>query len=194
MLQLRLRAVRAVAILAATLAISGCSLVRIFTWDPPGEHRRRAEQLRAEGKAEEAIQEYLLHIDERLADEGRPEEENPHFYYIFIGDIYLDAGDVSKALGAYSSAQQLGVYEEFIIDRFRQVARFYEDRGELQKAIEFLSAHRALDIDLFDADIDRLHKKIVAQEEAAPAVRNPPQSHRSLPAAPELLGDSPRGL
>lgn len=146
------------------LLASGCVVIRVFTWTQPGEHRRNAESLRSEAAYDAAVQEYLQHIDERLADTGRPEEENPYFYYIFIGDIYLEQGSPARALGSYGSAMQQGVPMEFIIDRYRRIAQHYEEKGEIQRAIDFLTENKAMDELLFEAEIDRLHKKLVAED------------------------------
>ena len=53
---------------------------------------------------------------------------------------------------------------EFIIDRYRKIFHFYEERGELEQAIDFLTENKAMDELLFDAEIDRLHKKLVTKD------------------------------
>ncbi|MCC6220127.1 MAG: tetratricopeptide repeat protein [Deltaproteobacteria bacterium] len=137
-----------------------------FSWSfsYPGAHRELAEKLRQEGKADEAIAHYRKHIDERLADKHRKDSENPYFYYILIGDIYLETNRPTEALAFYKQAEESQVQREFVIDRLRQVASYFENESSKEKAIELLRANRDLDPLLFDADIDRIHKEIVKSE------------------------------
>ena len=150
--------------LCAVLFIA-CSSAGPFRTNPPGSHRRAAEKLRTEKNYIEAIQEYEKHIAERLSDKGRPEEENPSFYYIFIGDLQLELGKPDDALEAYMKAHEDNVMVEFIIDRVRRISSHYEEKDELDKSLHILNAYRDLDPLLFDWDINRIHRKLVAKEQ-----------------------------
>lgn len=131
-----------------------------------GEHRRNAEKLKSTGFANEAISEYRLHIEERLADSSRPASENPWFYEILVGDLYLSMDRPKDALDSYLKAYSKGVMVEFVIDRVRQISAYFEARGDYESALKLLEQYRDLDDLLFDWDIDRLHKLQVKQEQA----------------------------
>jgi len=117
---------------------------------------REAEQLTREGKYEEAIAAYRTHMDSRLAIQNRPEWENPYFYLVLIGDVYLGKGDVVNALSSYEEAEKNGVHQSLISDRYRSVAGWYEENNELQKAFDILTKYRSRDTLLFDSMLDRI--------------------------------------
>ena len=152
------------ALLAALMLCSCSAGVGAFSFTAAGNHRRNAEQLKSEGKYEEAIVEYEKHIAERAAASSKFPGENPSFYYIMIGDLQLEQEKPQEALESYLKAQTDGVMSEFIIDRIRQVSSYYETRENYDAAIELLHKYRDLDPLVFDWDIDRLHKKTVRQE------------------------------
>ena len=140
--------------------LSGCLL---FSASP--SKLQKAEELSRQKKYPEAIAVYHQHMEERLAVKDRPEWENPYFYYILIGDIELGTDKPEDALKSYMEADQKGVDAYLVADRFRSVARWYEDKGELDKAIALLLAHREKDPLLFEAMLDRLNKTKTIQED-----------------------------
>lgn len=142
------------------LSLSGC----IFSAGP--SKLQKAEELSRQKKYPEAIAAYSEHMQERLAIKNRPEWENPYFYHILIGDIELGTGKVEDALKSYIEADEKGVDAYLVADRFRSVARWYEDNGQLDKAIEVLLAHRAKDPLLFEAMLDRVNKAKTLQEDS----------------------------
>lgn len=144
---------------------AGCSFgVGTFSLSAAGGHRREAEKLKTEGKLREAIEQYEQHIAERRGADSKFPGENPSFYYIMIGDLYLKLEEPERALDAYLKAYEDGVMPEFVVDRLRQVSAYYEGQQLYQQAIELLTKYRELDSLLFDWDIDRLHKKIIQKE------------------------------
>lgn len=130
-------------------------------------HAQRAQELREQGKFKQAIGEYQKHIEKRLSDESRPADENPYFYYLLIGDTYREMDDFAEAKLAYETAQTHRVDEELVKDRFRLLGKYWEDKHEYEKAIEILMVYRELDPEMFNADIDRIHKRMIREEEEA---------------------------
>jgi tetratricopeptide (TPR) repeat protein len=148
-------------------------------FDPHLSNAQIAQQLRDEGKLQQAIERYKLHIQRRLNDSHRPADENPYFYYALIGDIYLQMNDVEKAKEAYETARNQGVDPMLIKDKFRGVARWYEERGQYEEAIAILRLYRDLDPLMIDADIDRNHKKMVTEEQEKESQEQKPRPARS---------------
>jgi len=128
-------------------------------------HLERSEEFSRQGKYDDAIQAYRKHMEYRLGVAKRPEWENPYFYLILIGDIQLGQNKVDEAVKSYKEAEEAKVDQYLISDRYRGVARWYEDRGELARAIQFLGEHRAKDPLLIDAMLDRLAKELVRKED-----------------------------
>jgi tetratricopeptide (TPR) repeat protein len=119
-----------------------------------------AEQLTSEGKHDEAIAMYREHISNRLEVADRPEWENPYFYLLNVGDIELKRGDVDKALAAYEEAERQRVDLPLVADRYRAVAVWYEEHGQLQKALEVLTKYREKDPLIFDSMLDRVAREL----------------------------------
>jgi hypothetical protein len=124
----------------------------------------QAEQLAQEGRYLEAIETYRKHIEERLGESARPEWENPHFYLLQIVDLQLELAHPEDALRTCSEAQQNGVELALISDRYRAIATWYENRGDLIGAFQVLKANRERDPLLFDAMLDRVGRAITASE------------------------------
>jgi tetratricopeptide (TPR) repeat protein len=147
--------------------LSGCSFYYGFgTFEFSRNHRNQAESLTKEGRYQEAIAEYKLHLEQRLADPRRPADENPYFYYLMIGDMHLKLSDPAGAQTAYETARNEGVETALVSDRFRLLAQWYEERREHEKAIAVLHQFRDLDPLMFDYEIDRIHKTMVREEES----------------------------
>jgi|GEM_PF-5920417 len=125
----------------------------------------KARQLRQEGRWEEAIAEYQIHMTRRLEDPRRPLEENPYFYFILIGDCYLEIAKFEDAQNAYISAYKNGVEPEIIAFRIRKLAKWLEDQERFEEAMDMLAQYRYLDDLVLDYDIDQLHKKSIEKEE-----------------------------
>jgi hypothetical protein len=124
-----------------------------------------AEQLSREGRYDEAISGYRRHMEERLALENRPEWENPYFYLLLIGDIELGRNDVAASLRSYEEAERHGVHQTLISDRYRSVARYHEERGELEAARKVLETYRTRDPLLFESMLDRIARKLTESED-----------------------------
>ena len=119
-----------------------------------------AEELTTEGKPDEAIAAYRKHISERLETVDRPEWENPYFYLLNIGDIELSRGNVDAALAAYEEAEREKVELPLVADRYRAVAMWYEEHGQLQKALDVLTKYREKDPLIFDSMLDRVAREL----------------------------------
>lgn len=124
----------------------------------------RAESLAEEGKVDAAIAAYREHIELRLADPRRPESENPYFYLLMIGDLYLASGRIELAREAYEEARNKAVDQALTAERLRRFATHFEKKGLLEQAISELRQYRELDPLMFDSEIDRLHKLFIARE------------------------------
>ena len=153
--------------LVCLILINGCSLTGVRHKELPNDvslsHAEAAEKLRKNGKYDSAIEEYKIHIQVRLAKEDKPKDENPYFYYLLIGESYLRLGELEKAEEAYTTALKQDVNITLVADGFRQISGEYEKRQDYDAAIEILRKHRELDDLLYDAQMDRLHKKSVLE-------------------------------
>lgn len=148
-------------ILGTWLLLTSC----VPFWRGQVYHLQRAEELARQNKMDEAIDEYRLHMRERLALNDRPQWENPYLYLLLIGDLYLAKADLSKAQESYSLAELNKVDAHLISDRFRALASWHEKRGDLEAAIAVLTTHRQRDPLLFDAMLDRISKELVKREQ-----------------------------
>ena len=130
----------------------------------------RAEELSREGKYQEAIEAYRSHMAFRLKVPKRPEWENPYFYLILIGDIQLGQGLIEEAEKSYALAEENKVDEYLVSDRFRGIARWYEEQGKLPEAITFLNRYRDRDPLLYESMLDRLAKELTLKEDSGGGV------------------------
>ncbi len=127
----------------------------------------RAEQLTEGGRYPEAIDTYRNHIQERLDQSARPDWENPYFYLLRIVDLQLKQERPQDALRTCLEAERQGVETSLTSDRYRAIATWYEQRGDLSAAFEVLKSHRDKDPLLFDAMLDRIARAITASEAGA---------------------------
>ncbi len=130
-------------------------------------HLRNAERYTREKEYEKAIQSYTMHMQERLDLKEKPEWENPYFYWLLIGDLYLKSENVKEALKAYELAENEKVSPGLISDRYRYVAHWYAERDKYDEAIEILTKYRDRDDLLFDLTRDRIARDMVSAEESA---------------------------
>ena len=133
---------------------------------PTESSRSKADTYSREHRYEEAIAEYHRHINDRLGVKNRPEWENPYLYLLDIGDIYLEQGDVEKALENYKLAEDKEVKESYVIDRYRYIATWYEKKGDLKSALKHLEKYRDKDPLLFDLMLDRISRQMVKEEDS----------------------------
>ena len=130
-------------------------------------HAKNAEEALQAGELDQAISEYRLHLDERLDDPNRPNWENPYFYSVLIGDIYLKQDLPERAKDSYLLAKENRVSNDVIVDRIRSLSRYYAAKGNLEEALSLLKEFRNLEPLMIDFDIDQLHRKIIEKEDAA---------------------------
>lgn len=113
----------------------------------------------------EAEKLYREHMQVRLENESKPEDENPYFYFILIGDSQLKLGQVKEADESYKTAKEKGVFPQLVADRFRLLARFLFSQKKYDEAFLVLDTHRDLDQLAFDGLKDELHKKLISEED-----------------------------
>jgi len=149
-----------------TLALGCQPFFVVKTWRV-GEYSalREAEEASRSNDYDGAIEAYKRHIALRLQAENRPDWENPHFYLIIIGDIYLRQNRLAEALASYDQAATKGVDQLMVGDRYRALSTWYEKHGDLRQAMEILQKHRDIDPLLMDATLDRLAKSLSQHEE-----------------------------
>ncbi len=140
--------------------LSGCQIIS----SPAVRHLERAEELTRQNDLDGAISEYQAHMTYRLSLEKRPNWENPYFYLLLVGDLKLKQAKPEEALKFYAEAQDKGIDKSLISDRYRMVGYWYEEQGDLQKALEFLERNKELDPMLFNPALDRIAKAIVEKE------------------------------
>lgn len=146
--------------LLCLLTNSGCfTFVHVFD---SASHAEQAQELREAKKFEEAIEQYKKHIQVRL--ERKQRDENPYFYYLLIGDCQVELEQIDDAETSYLKALEHKVDEALVAERLRRLGTWYSERVEFEKGIDLLQRHRHLDPLLYDLEIDRLHKLLVASE------------------------------
>jgi len=137
----------------------------LFGSSDRSSHAMKAVKLREAGNFDQAIEEYRLHIATRAEDSSRPEDENPYFYEILIGDLYLEKKDPNRAIESYLIAKDKGVEIPLVSFRVRKVASYFREQGKLKEALDLLQKYRSMDDFQFDADIDELSKELVSIED-----------------------------
>ena len=137
----------------------------IFSSCSGSNSRALAAKYSKEKKYEEAIQEYRNHIQERLKVTSRPEWENTYIYLLDIGDLYLEQGNVEEALATYKEASEHEVKKSYIADRYRYVANWYANKGDIKSALKLLEKNREQDPLLFDLMLDRLARQLIKEED-----------------------------
>ncbi len=155
---------RRIAAVAYCMAVVGCGALKSGS-----DRASLAEESTQQGRYQEAIALYQEHIAQRLDSTNRPEWENPHFYLLRIGDLYLRLEQPDAALASYTLAEQNAIEPSLISDRYRAVASWHIERDNLSAAFELLKKYRDRDSLLFDAMLDRVGKELTAQEASRPA-------------------------
>ncbi len=125
----------------------------------------KADEAKKAGDFKKAISLYQEHMDRRLEVKNKPEEENPYFYLILIGDCYLSLNEYENAKSKYLEAKEKEVFNQLVSDRIRKIADIKAETKDFDSAINLLREHRELDPLLFDGRIDELHKEMVSYEE-----------------------------
>jgi len=126
---------------------------------------RQAEEFARKGDYLQAIESYARHVELRLDLKNRPEWENPYFYYLLIGDLYLAMDDLDNARQSYEYAESKDVHNSLIADRYRFLASWYEQRGDYRTSLEILAEYRDRDPLLFDVIKDRIARQAIYEED-----------------------------
>jgi len=126
---------------------------------------RQAEEFARKGDYVQAIESYTRHVELRLNLENRAEWENPYFYYLLIGDLYLAMDDLDNARQSYEYAESKEVHNSLIADRYRFLASWYEQRGDYRTSLEILAEYRDRDPLLFDVIKDRIARQAIYEED-----------------------------
>ena len=141
----------------SSLLLSGCSTnFRYYL-----EKAEAAEQSKEYSKA---IGYYNKHIEFRNND-SKPPKENPYFYLLMVGDLYLKNEQPIEAKDTYIKAIDKEVSKPLCAERIRNVAKYYSEKNNYEEAFIILEKHRELDPLLFDLDKDNLHKEYVSTQE-----------------------------
>ena len=148
------------ALLLFLSSTSGC-YTYVYVFDS-ASHAEQAQKLRESKKFEEAIKEYKKHIQVRL--ERKQNDENPYFYYLLIGDCQVELDKLDDAEASYLKALEHKVDQALVAERLRRLGTWYSERAKFEEGIDLLQRHRHLDPLLYDLEIDRLHKLLVAKE------------------------------
>lgn len=135
-------------------------------------YRVEADSLKEQDRFDEAVTAYWKHIHYRLAIKDRPTWENPYIYLLDIGDIYLKQGQVDRALEHYKLADKYDVDRGYVNDRYLSIARWYEEHGELHKALAHLQIYSERDPIIFDLMMDRIAKQILTDESSSISANN----------------------
>lgn len=151
--------------LICCVLIASCSSCLLFR-PSVASNLQKAEAAVIDSNFQAAITFYQAHISERLEVKQRPEWENPYHYMLIIGDLHLRLEQDLEALKSFDAAKAKNVDPKLVADRYRALGAWYESRGNLEKAIEVLKAHRQEDPLLFDAMLDRIAKQIIAKSPA----------------------------
>lgn len=145
---------------AALLASTSCSL---FTKLPTA--LESADDARKSGKFEEAIILYRQHLQQRVDARWKIQNENPYFWLLTIGDVYLESENPLKAKETYDQARLHNVDRPLLVDRYLTLATWYKKHGDVLKAIAVLKEYRPLDTLLFNGELDTISKELVAQQD-----------------------------
>ena len=153
-------------LLFSGLLCTGCVFdFETFSFSTGPSHATIADDLRKEGKLKESIAEYEQHVSDRLASKRKFPDENPYFYYLLIGDVYLELDDPAEARRAYERALDEKVEPRLTSARLRRLGQWYEEKGKYEEALEVLKKYRDLDPEMYNLDIDQVHKAIVKKEQ-----------------------------
>lgn len=125
-----------------------------------------ADQARKDGRFQEAIQLYKQHLQTRLNTSWKIKNENPYFWLLTVGDVYLQAGDPVKAQLAYDQARTQNVDLPLLVDRYLSLATWYKEHGNTKEAIAILTEYRSLDTLLFNGELDTISKELVDKEDS----------------------------
>jgi tetratricopeptide (TPR) repeat protein len=151
-----------VSLLLVAVAIfpTGCNLIQ--------EHQtfaQKAEAAAKTGDLDGAINNYYLHIQSRLKEKDRPEWENPYFYFLLIGDLYVQKNDPISALAKYDAASEKNVDPRLVGDRVCLLSRRLEAQGKFSTAYKILVKRHQLNPELFDIALNRVARALAEEED-----------------------------
>ena len=145
---------------------SGSFIVILLGCSTSGSFRPiEAKQLAQEGHYDESVKLYQQHFAERLNAPDRPANENPYFYYVLIGDVYLKQNKPTEALQYYLDAHKNNIDNKLFADRIHQLGIWYKANNQLQTAFDLLKQYHDLDPLILDFEMDQIHREMVKREE-----------------------------
>jgi tetratricopeptide (TPR) repeat protein len=138
-------------------------------------HAEAAENLHEKGFNEDAIKEYQKHIEYRLTKNPDFKIENPYFYQILIGNIYLELNELDSALNAFKIAKEHQVDKALVVDGILQITKALIQGNKLEEAMKLVNDYRALDPLLFDVERDRIHRNMIYNEDFGVSLEESPR-------------------
>lgn len=142
-----------------SFCLNACTIyARNFSSEYYLTEAERAEALEEKGEYLKAIEAYEKHIVDRQESGKLFVNENPYFYKLLIGDLYLKLIQPDNAEQAYVFALEKEVSKPLTTHRLKKLGTWYEEKGDFENAFLIVEKHRELDPLLFDLEIDRLHK------------------------------------
>lgn len=136
-----------------TVFFSSCTF-----YNPKNSLLSRADAALENKEYDEAITLYKEHIESRLDNPLRSSWENPYFYLIVIGDVYIEKKEPKKAEITFLKAEKKGVKKPLINDRLLKLASYYEKNHQFSEAIELLDKNIDRDPILFEGYLDKISR------------------------------------
>ena len=154
-----------VEVLFISLIVSGCIFNRSLSLAD------KAKELADGGDYDGAIATYTRHIEERLENPNRDINENPFFYFLLIGDIYLAKKDYKAAESSYSLALMRSVNKELVADRIYTLSKAIINQNnlntkDLNTAWDLLGRYREIDPLMFDYYLSELHRTMIEKADS----------------------------
>lgn len=163
-------------ILSALLILFGgaCLRAAVTTLPQLPSSVQRAQELQQVGEVDAAVKLYREHMERRRQLPTRPENENPSFYRVLIGDLYCKFNRLEECITEYEGAHTDGVDPLLVLDRLRQYVEKLTAEKRYADAIKLLEKYRPIDEWLVDSDLNVLHRKLVdAEDNSSSSVRAP---------------------
>jgi tetratricopeptide (TPR) repeat protein len=126
--------------------------------------QNKVSELEEQKQFEEARAVYKKHQVYRLSRRERAEWENPYFYSLLIGDLYLKEGKATDSLTMYEEALRHKVEAHLIDDRILKLGVWYMEKGLYGEAISLLSKYQKRNPLLYESALDKASKELTKRE------------------------------